>query len=69
MKKIIFELSITICLFIGLWFGFSQIDWVNIFRIDELNAKTEEQLGDLRIELEVQKELLKKVWNNRSKKI
>ena len=47
MKKIIFELSITICLFIGLWFGFSQIDWVNIFRIDELNAKTEEQLGDL----------------------
>lgn len=47
MKKILFELSITICFFLGIWFGFTQIDWVNIFKINELNSKTEEKLGEL----------------------
>lgn len=47
MKKILFEFSITICLFLGIWFGLTQIDWVNIFKINELNSKTEEKLGEL----------------------
>lgn len=47
MKKIIWESVITICIFVVIWFGFSQIDWINIFKINELNSKTEEKLGEL----------------------
>jgi beta-barrel assembly-enhancing protease len=47
MKKIIIEIAITIFLFFGTWFALSQIDWVRVFKIQEVTDKTEQKLGEL----------------------
>lgn len=47
MKKVLFEFAITACLFFGIWFGFSQINWIDIFGVNEFNKKAEEKLGEL----------------------
>lgn len=47
MKKILLQLSITVLFFIALWFGLSQINWIEILKINQFTEKTEEKLGDL----------------------
>jgi len=47
MKKISVEFLITAFLFIGIWFGFSQINWISLFNVNEISQKTEEKLGEL----------------------
>lgn len=47
MKKIIFQGLISITLFFATWFVFAQIDWVKIFKVQNLTDKTEEKLGEV----------------------
>lgn len=47
MNKIIIQGTITVLLFIGLWFGLSQINWTDIFKVQKATDKMEEKLGEL----------------------
>lgn len=47
MRKIILEGTITILLFFGTWFVLTQIDWVKLFKVQQITEKTEKKLGDL----------------------
>jgi predicted Zn-dependent protease len=47
MKKIIIQGLISVFLFLGIWFVLNQIDWLNIFKVQQLSNKTEQKLGDL----------------------
>jgi len=47
MKKISVEFLITAFLFLAIWFGFSQVNWISLFDIESITSKTEEKLGDL----------------------
>ena len=47
MKKIIIQGAITILLFFGTWFALSQIEWVKVFKVQKVTAKTEQKLGEL----------------------
>ncbi len=47
MKNIFFQFSIIVLLFFATWIAFSRIDWVSIFKIQEVTKTTEEKLGDL----------------------
>lgn len=51
MKKVILEFCITLIFFFVLWFGLAQINWIDIFKIEEFSEKTEETLGDLTWEI------------------
>ena len=46
MKKIIIQGAITILLFFGIWFALTQIDLVNVFKVQKITNKTEQKLGD-----------------------
>ena len=50
MKTIIQGL-ITIALFFTTWFVLEQIDWVTVFRVQQVTDKTEEKLGELFLEI------------------
>jgi predicted Zn-dependent protease len=50
MKKTIFQGLVSILLFLGTWFVFAKIDWLTIFKLQKVSAKTEEKLGDLFLE-------------------
>jgi len=45
MKKSIIQGIITVVLFFGTWFFLSQIDLVNIFKVQQITDKTERKLG------------------------
>jgi beta-barrel assembly-enhancing protease len=47
MKKAIFQGVITVLLFLGIWFGASQINWVELFNIETKTQKLEEKVSDL----------------------
>jgi len=47
MKKTIIQGTITVLLFLGTWLAFYQIDWVKIFKVEQLTHKTEQKLGNL----------------------
>ncbi len=47
MKKIILQGLVLVLGFFLLWFGFSQIDFVKIFKIKEHNRDIESSLGDM----------------------
>jgi beta-barrel assembly-enhancing protease len=47
MKKAIIQGVIIIVLFLTTWFVLTQIDWVTIFKVQQVTDKTEEKLGDL----------------------
>jgi predicted Zn-dependent protease len=46
MKKLIVQGAAILLLFFTIWFALSQIDWINIFKINQVTDKTEEKLGD-----------------------
>ncbi len=50
MKKIILQLLITIGAFAGLWFGLSQIEYLNNEELSTLSEDNEKKLGDLIID-------------------
>jgi predicted Zn-dependent protease len=47
MKKVIIQGVITVALFFASWFVLRQIDWVTIFKVQEVTDSTEEKLGEL----------------------
>ena len=47
MKRFFLQLSLSLLLFGGLWFGLSQINWIGILGLDVLTQNTEQKLEDL----------------------
>lgn len=47
MKKTIIQGIIIVLLFFGTWFALTQIDWVKIFKVQQVTDKTEQKLGEL----------------------
>ena len=47
MKKPIIQGLITILLFFGTWYTLTQIDWMKIFKVQQVTDKTEQKLGEL----------------------
>jgi predicted Zn-dependent protease len=47
MKKVIFQGFISVILFFGTWLALATINWVSVFKIEQVTDKTEEKLGDL----------------------
>lgn len=47
MKNIIVQFLLIVVLFFGSWILFSQIDWMRILNVKQLNEKTERKLGEL----------------------
>ena len=47
MKKPIIQGLITILLFFGTWFALTQIDWMKVFKVQQVTDKTEQKLGEL----------------------
>lgn len=46
-RKIFIELVITISAIAAVWFSLSQVDWMNVFNIEQTTQSTEEKIGDL----------------------
>lgn len=51
MKKILFQILIIITLFFSVWFALSKIDWMSLFKVEQITNSTEKKLGDLIWEL------------------
>jgi predicted Zn-dependent protease len=47
MKKPIIQGLITMLLFFGTWYVLTQIDWMKIFKVQQVTDKTEQKLGEL----------------------
>jgi beta-barrel assembly-enhancing protease len=47
MKKPIIQGIITILVFFGSWYAFTQIDWLRIFKVQQVTDNTEKKIGDL----------------------
>lgn len=47
MNKSIIQGLITILLFFGTWYALTQIDWMKIFKVQQVTEKTEQKLGEL----------------------
>lgn len=62
MKKLITQGLITVLLFFGTWYALTQIDWIKIFKVQQVTDKTEQKLGELF--WEVFKKSEKEIINN-----
>jgi predicted Zn-dependent protease len=47
MRKILFELTVSVALLLGTWLLLSQVDWMKLFNIEQTTKNTEEKVGDL----------------------
>ena len=47
VKKIILPGLLIIIAFFGLFYGLSQIDWVNEFHVKQIRSSSENKIGDL----------------------
>lgn len=47
LNKIISKAVILISSFLLCWFAIAQVDWINIFKIEEISNKLDEKLGDI----------------------
>jgi beta-barrel assembly-enhancing protease len=47
MKRAAIELLILVALFFTTWFVLSSINWVSIFKVEQVSKTTEEKLGEL----------------------
>ncbi len=47
MKKIFFRGFIIVAMFFSTWYVLMQINWVEVFKVQEVANKTEEKLGEL----------------------
>jgi beta-barrel assembly-enhancing protease len=66
MKKTIIQGVITVVLFFGAWFALTQIDWVKVFKVQQVTDKTEQKLGELFWEVfkKTEKEITNKLTVN-----
>jgi len=47
MKKIILQFSAIIVVFLSIWFIINQIQWMTLFKVNEVSRTTERKLGDM----------------------
>ena len=47
MKKIIVQGLTIILLFLGTWYALTKIDWLGIFKVQQVTDRTEQKLGEL----------------------
>ncbi|MFZ4583341.1 MAG: hypothetical protein ACOYM7_11890, partial [Paludibacter sp.] len=47
MKKLIFQALLMIAMFFAMYFALNQVNWMTIFRVEQLSKTTEEKLGDM----------------------
>lgn len=47
MKKIVLQGFVLLLLFIGTWFGLSQINWMKLFKIETLIEEAPKKLGEM----------------------
>ena len=47
MKKVFIQGFLIMFIFFGSWFALAQIDWSNVFKVEEVNNNTEEKVGEL----------------------
>jgi predicted Zn-dependent protease len=47
IQKTLLQGVITIAAFVAIWFGLSQVDFMNLFKVEKVSSSTEEKLGDL----------------------
>jgi predicted Zn-dependent protease len=47
MAKIITQAALLVGLFFATWYGLQEINWMKLFRIEQLTQTTEEKIGDL----------------------
>ena len=47
MNKVIIKTIVFAASFFFIWIGLAQLDWVKLFRIEELSNKSEEKIGDI----------------------
>ena len=45
--KTLFQAAIIVALFFAMWFSLSKIDWVKIFKVEQIANTTERKIGDL----------------------
>lgn len=46
MKKPLLQGIVTVSFFLAAWFSLSQINWMGIFKVQQVSEKTEQKLGD-----------------------
>jgi beta-barrel assembly-enhancing protease len=47
MQKILFQFFVLVAIFFGLWFGLSQINYVDRADIEQFTKENEKKLGEL----------------------
>ncbi|WP_445747201.1 M48 family metallopeptidase [Polaribacter sp.] len=47
IEKTLTQFIITVVLFFGTLFALQQVDWISLFKVEQITDKTEEKLGDL----------------------
>lgn len=47
MNKVVTQGALTVLLFLGILFALQQVNWMSLFKVNQLTDKTEEKLGDL----------------------
>lgn len=47
MKKIVIQGVVLLVLFVGVWFGFSQVNWMKLFNINSVIEEAPKKLGEL----------------------
>lgn len=47
IRKIGIELALTVSIIAAVWFGLSQVDWMNLLNIEQTTRDTEEKIGEL----------------------
>jgi beta-barrel assembly-enhancing protease len=47
MKKLIFQLFIFIIIIVITWFTLSRINWMSVFKVQQITKSTEEKLGEV----------------------
>lgn len=47
MRKIFIELFVSVVLLLGTWLLLAQVNWMELFKVEQATQSTEEKLGDL----------------------
>ncbi len=47
MKKIIIQGAVIFLIILGVWFALSQVDWMQLFKVQKATETTEQKLGDI----------------------
>jgi predicted Zn-dependent protease len=60
MQKIIIQFLLLVAVFFTTWFVLNQVDWMQLFQVEETGDKLEEKIGDLYVGLFAADEVLER---------